>query len=385
MDKLNLREKTLVYLSRYSYIDPNIEFSAPLDITQDGVAMALGLTRAHASSVLRRMVERGSVICGQARVKGSPSAVKRKVYFLSPQGSRECREILETARSEGLDEREVILPRDINRFGADAIAGMDPVDRDLVGMVCALRSPVRREDIPRTDAIPFDFRGYSAVKEDTRRRVMSWADESDVRRWHSFAADWCTDHGGDTRERLYHLQKAGRIREARLLASEHAFEISDSGGDEPYRIMRELSEDSGDARLLYTSCLMAIRRGDTASAHELAGKAGEIDPCIGGSLESEVLVSEGRIDEAVGVALDSYRGDAGTALALGKCLVEAGRPSEAVPFLKRSRQCMVSDGCLYRMDDVLSYESMANEDLGEKERADALKDMASCMRRGTCL
>ena len=385
MEELNLRQRTLVYLSRFAGIDPEIDYSATTAITQDGIALALGVTRPHASSILRRMQEKGTVRCVSARLRDSKSASPRKVFLLTNRGLEEFQNLIELARMSGLDEDTLVRPKDVNHCSRDHLESLDDEVMDLVGMLCVLRSNVRGDELPfRSEAIPVDVGGVVSIKSDTRRRIVSYADPTSVRRWHSMAADWCSDHGSDKRERLFHLSRAGRRREATMLASEHAMAISDDHDDETYMIMIGLCHGSSEIGLVSVTCLMAIRREDWKASERLAEILCDIDPCLGGAMMSEITLAMGDVDRAVGMALDSYRGDAQTALALGKSLVMAGRPDEAVGFLRRSRECMVADGCLFRMEEALTYESMAREDLGDGDGADALRRAASCLRRDVC-
>ena len=54
---------------------------------------------------------------------------------------------------------------------------------------------------------------------------------------------------------------------------------------------------------------------------------------------------------------------------LGKCMVMAGRDEEALTFLGRARAGMMDAGCLFRLDEVLLYEAVANHDLGNPDKA----------------
>ena len=96
---------------------------------------------------------------------------------------------------------------------------------------------------------------------------------------------------------------------------------------------------------------------------------------------AEILLCEGRPAEALEKALDVYRGDVPTALALGKCMATNGRHSEAVVYLRRCRNCMTETGCLFRLEEVLRWEGESYLALGRRDLAAKLLGAASCATR----
>lgn len=80
-DTLTVCERILLHLSRYRWISA----AAPYELTQDGIAQAIGRTRAHAAMELRKLLDQGMVEAPVSdHVVGG--AVKRLVYVMTPAG-----------------------------------------------------------------------------------------------------------------------------------------------------------------------------------------------------------------------------------------------------------------------------------------------------------
>ena len=81
--------QALDYLRAY---DPEqCYYTAPFDLTQDGIASGLGITRAHATRVLNELEKRGLVEARLNHVIGG--CRRRKVYFPTPAGMAAKREL----------------------------------------------------------------------------------------------------------------------------------------------------------------------------------------------------------------------------------------------------------------------------------------------------
>lgn len=78
---ITIGERILLHLSRYRWISA----SAPFELTQDGIAQAIGRTRAHAAIELKKLIDQGKVEAPVTdHVVGG--AMKRKVYIMTPAG-----------------------------------------------------------------------------------------------------------------------------------------------------------------------------------------------------------------------------------------------------------------------------------------------------------
>ncbi len=74
--------RTLQYLKQHCNGD--LDFVAPPELTQDGIAAALGITRPHASLVLKKLVSDGFVEARILHIRGGRR--RRTAYILSPSG-----------------------------------------------------------------------------------------------------------------------------------------------------------------------------------------------------------------------------------------------------------------------------------------------------------
>jgi hypothetical protein len=88
LESATIRERALLHLNRFPDVNPSELFNIPFDLTQDGIASVLGISRAHASLELKKLKETGKLDYWQAHIKGS--GTKRKAYYLLPEGFAEA-------------------------------------------------------------------------------------------------------------------------------------------------------------------------------------------------------------------------------------------------------------------------------------------------------
>src|SRR5256712_123847 len=118
LSPVTVGERVLVHLSWYlRYSDA---FECPRETTQDGIAAALGISRAHAALELKRLKTSARVEERMAHVAGARS--RRKVYFLTPAGAGAARALRDHARAKRVlladgDRRQEVL-------GAEAIESL---------------------------------------------------------------------------------------------------------------------------------------------------------------------------------------------------------------------------------------------------------------------
>ena len=377
MYDFSVRQLICLHLAKYSHLDPGMEFGAPMEITQDGVAAAAGITRAHACTVLLRLEKNGEVAIGLSRIKGSNCRVKRKVYFLTALGRERTERLLSDLRASGVPDSELSTPPTVSRMSSDMRRGLPPEDRDAVGMLCVLRHAAARKDLDHVPhGLMFDGKGLLVLKEEAKRRFVETGSEEDLRRWHSLAADLCIGKDDLIAERLHHLRAAGRRREASKLVLGNIRRLEEDPGslDDLIGLCRE----TDDPELFPVTAAIALRAGEPEKARLALGTR---DAKAHGATMSEILLAEGDSGKALDLALENYSGDAMGALALGKAMAAAGRHEEALTYLTASRRRMVDSGNLFRMDEVLEAESESNRALGRNERADALMKAAEASRR----
>ena len=168
-------ERVLVHLEAYTrYADA---YEVPAEATQDGIAAALGISRAHAALELKRLKAAGRV---EERMAHVPEGrTRRKVYFLLPAGREVARRMREHARAKrvtlagpdgsreasGLDAIEAL--RRVGLREAEAIQQVLAADIVHLGPAAASPSapPVRAPPFFGRDRELRDLRAWLAPDE----------------------------------------------------------------------------------------------------------------------------------------------------------------------------------------------------------------------------
>lgn len=373
MNKVTLADRTLLHMYRYRHIPPTIELGAPKEITQDGVAEVLSISRSHAALLTNRLEEAGFLVSGKARINGVNCRVPRKVYFITNAGIEECRSMLSAKGDPNIDLDAGIVPTNINYCSSATFWGLPLEERTAIGCLMVLRVPVRRSDVGEDppQLVPFDYKGKLSIKPETKRWYIQRADTDSLRGWHSAAADWCADKGCDPKERLYHLFRSNRKREAARLIREERYKLMDRPDKEARDMVAVMARD--DRELFLIASRMSLRMGETDTSKRQAERA------PGGTsrdaILAEILLSEGYRNEAISAALECYVGDMDTSATLGMCMLAGGRHREAVVYLTKCLGEMHRTGCLFRMDEVLSMRAIALRGAGD-EGAAAAEELA---------
>ena len=77
MKEISYHDRASALLFEYKHINNDIVFDAPLELTQDGIAMGLGVSRGHSNVIIKRMIDNNEVEVVCSSIKGSNSAKKR--------------------------------------------------------------------------------------------------------------------------------------------------------------------------------------------------------------------------------------------------------------------------------------------------------------------
>ena len=99
-ERMTREDMAILHLYRYVNVDRN-GYSMPKAINQDGIAEALGISRGHASIVLRALESKGLVEHGYAHSGGG---CRRRVYFLLPAAIMAVPEIRRKAEAVGTSD-----------------------------------------------------------------------------------------------------------------------------------------------------------------------------------------------------------------------------------------------------------------------------------------
>ena len=217
---LTVGERIIFHLSQYTkYHD---SYDVPIDISQDGIAAALRISRAHAALELKKLKDSKDVTERLSHIK--KGRTKRKAYFLTPQGEKKAKEIMRYADDHAID----LTPfQDIRKCkGPELWDTLDDKFKPVVAMSCVFRKPFRREVLPdiATSLLPVDERGMVDLPKELKEYVVSVTDPEKLKDYHSFAVDYWL-HWDDLKEVLYHLVCAKRFADAEILVFHHAKEL----------------------------------------------------------------------------------------------------------------------------------------------------------------
>ncbi len=217
---LTVGERIIFHLSQYTKFQDS--FDVPIDITQDGIAAALRISRAHAALELKKLKDSKDVAERLSHIK--KGRTKRKAYFLTAQGERKAVTIKEFAQENAID---LVPLQDIRKCkGPELWAALDDKFKPVVAMSCVFRKPFRREVLPdiATSLLPVDERGMVDLPKELKEYVVSVTDPEKLKDYHSFAVDYWS-HWDDLKEVLYHLVCAKRYADAEILVFHNAKEL----------------------------------------------------------------------------------------------------------------------------------------------------------------
>ena len=211
---LTVAERILLHISQHQKLKDC--YDVPFDVSQDGIAQALLISRAHAAVELKKLKESGEVQERLAHIKKGKN--KRKVYFLTTAGEEKSAKIRRFAEERGIDVGPCV---DMRRArGPEVWKSLSEDNRKVLAAASVYRKPFRRAALPETSVplLPVDRTGYVDLPLELRSEVRGMLSREQLRTLHSSAADYWLKEG-DYRERLYHLLEAGRMREAEMLVA----------------------------------------------------------------------------------------------------------------------------------------------------------------------
>lgn len=380
MKEITNHDRISAHLFRYNYIRSDIEFDAPFEITQDGIAMGIGVSRGHSNIILRRMEENNEIIVGLSSIKDSNRSAKRKIYLLSECGKNLFKARVKELKESGTDVEDLL--KGIDRYRLEDIRRITGDRMDDLGCMAVLRVKVRKEDVPlESPLVPIIRQSYAVMKDSIRKIIITEASPIEIRRWHSKAADWCMDHDADIKERLHHLVSSFRDREAMRIARNQKYMLMDNPDQDLSDSLGALALRSERSDIIETATRIALEVGDLQMADDLSAKLLHIDPPKGRGLRCELLLKRSQSEEALTLARYHYNGDVDTGLVLGMCLLETSHFEDAIECLERTKERMISEGCVFRLDELLMYEATAQICMREYCAASILIDAAVSFTR----
>ena len=380
MKDITNHDRISAHLFRYNHIRYDIEFDAPFEITQDGIALNLGISRGHSNIVLKRMEENNELLIGFSTIKGSNRAAKRKIYLLSEYGKSQFKERIKELKSYDTDVEDLV--KGIDRYRLEDIKRITGDKMDDLGCMAVLRVRVDKADVPiESPLVAIVRQNYAVMKDSIRKIIISEASPEELRTWHSKAADWCIDHDAVIEERLHHLVKSNRDREAIRITRNRRYLLMENPDQDISDTIGALALRHDHSDIIEIAARISLEIGDLEMADALSQRLLRIDPPKGRGLRSELLLKRNRTEDALTLARYHYRGDVDSGLVLGMCLLEAYHPEEAADCLERTKELMISEGCVFRMDELLMYEAIAQICMKDYSAAGSLIDSALSFTR----
>ena len=160
---LSNRERILLHLSTYS---GNLNYyNAPFNLTQDGIATAIGIGRNNVPRELKTLLNEGLVEAKKARVTGLKN--RRTVYHLTAKGITQAIEIRKKLEElfvkvrNSSEEEETIILKDIGKkYGVDFITAALNLNKNLeIDLVSIVRKRGKRIHYIEEDFLISHFYG----------------------------------------------------------------------------------------------------------------------------------------------------------------------------------------------------------------------------------
>lgn len=246
MASLSVKQKTLIYLNKYKSFDPSNTYNAPWELTQDGIANALCISRAHASIILSQLKNESKAEETMSHIKNGKT--KRKAYYITPIGMEEAVKIIDYAVRE-----EINIDSIIDAKRQDPVLLLDKLsesDRYALGCLCAFHTPMPASALPpiRNMSLPTDIDGNLNIDPVLRDKVLASAPDTERAEWHGYAANYWFDrkikHGSDyyecLHELLYQYVRSGRNRDACKLVSSELYYLINSIDDQLHDTVKDI-------------------------------------------------------------------------------------------------------------------------------------------------
>lgn len=330
---ITVKDRIMLHLNRFPEVTQAMEYNVPFDLTQDGIASVVGITRAHASIEMKKLTDAGLAVCWSAHMKGSKC--RRRVYCLEKAGQERAAELTAHVNEAGM-QVEVLL--DMKRCDAGTKwESLSPEDRETFGRACVLRTPVPRNILPATPTgvLPADFYGIIQIPQDVARSYIQRADAESQRRWHSWAADWWLTEQ-DWQERLYHLVQAGRCTEACRLTASRTDSFLANPNKDLLAILDSFSAPAVFIRsTLWLKAETALACNELREASRYIGSLAALQDPTAPGLDARLSLAEGKSEKAYETAAAAFAatGEPGAAVTAVRALLALNRCSEAEQLL----------------------------------------------------
>jgi tetratricopeptide (TPR) repeat protein len=297
---VTIGERIILHLAQYSKFKD--DFDAPIDVSQDGIAEALRISRAHAAIELKKLKESTLVEERIAHIRRG--STKRKVYYLNKAGEDKANSLKAYADREGIEIRPLL---DLKKCqGPELWASLEPIYHPILTQACIFRKPFKRSTLPETSIslFPEDKNGMVDIPELLKVSIPQLAEKSELKQYHSFAADYWLKEG-DHRERLYHLIQSGRVKEAEMMVASKGPELLSHPDKDLYDLLSVIVAPAEKyATRIYIAQGEAARGSlqfdkALASAERLMNRTSQADRKAGTCLKARTLMDKGDLEESI--------------------------------------------------------------------------------------
>ena len=373
IENATIRERALLHLNRFPDMTPNEMFNVPFDLTQDGIASVLGISRAHASLELKKLKELGKVDEWQAHIKGS--GTKRRVYYLLPEGIAEAEMLIKRFEASGIAVDALL---DMKRCDPGIMwESLSAKDKETFGLSCVFRVQIPRKTLPEmnTGVIPVDFYGLTCISDAVREKYLSLADPEKAKTWHSRAADWWMDNeedGDNDQERLYHLVKAGRNTEACKFVLKRSEKFLENPNEDLLAIVKEMTVIPKYTKSIYNiRAKIALECADANDAFACADVL--TDPLTNDAdiIRAEAYMLSGDAEKGFVLASSLFEKEPSSRAALiaAKCLFRMKRYDEASDLLASSCEVLSNNNDATSIDEILMLRAGIAYDRGKTDES----------------
>ena len=378
MTSLSVKQKALIFLNRYRTYDRSDIYNTPWELTQDGIAGGIGVSRAHASIVLNQLKNEEKVEEKITHIRNGK--IKRKSYFLTPLGMNEASKLLDIAAKEGIDISGLVDPK---RQGFDVDPGrLSDKDRFALGCACAFRMPVDPALLPPVSGIslPTGIDGKVVFDEGFRKRMIESADDEERALWHGYAADhWferklkrADDLYECLHELLYQYVESGRNRDACKLISMELYHYVNSIDDELHDTVKKVRPvERYERDVLMLAIDICLEYDEMDEADVLLNRLSEIDSDCASAYGFDIAMKKGDRDSAKAAITDTWRTYPMAAVRWASLLTDDGKYQEAREVLDSIRDTMY-DAELDNFQ-VEKFMGLARIDCAEGRYEDAYK------------
>jgi len=342
MTNLSVKQKALIFLNKFKSLDTTDIYNTPWELTQDGVANALCISRAHACIVLNQLKSEDMVEEKITHIKNGK--IRRKSYFILPAGMEEASNLLKMAEKENIDLSFIL---DSKKKGINvSLDKLSESDRYALGCACAFNSPVQMSILPqfKNVSIPADVNGY--VQIELRDKVLNSADDEERASWHGYAANYWFDRRLAEKKHiegyfdcihglLYQYVESGRNRDAcKLIRGDDLFNFVNTITDQLHDIMMKVRPEGKYAKeVLMLSISTHLEYGEIEEAERDAQELKKIDSTCASVYIFDIEMLKGNKDAAEKAIADTWQKDPMAAVRKASLLREDGKLKEARDLL----------------------------------------------------